>query len=136
MCPVPRDRPEAGKRKEKTMTVKRAMAKVCNERETFPDGWNTDLKEVYAKSGKTLYTRRQKKVWVMFAYNEMNHEADEIKVFRTEAKAKAAMEEDIENVMGCGDPSYSPEDLVRDSENEAHLADELRWKVTYQELFA
>jgi len=30
-----------------------------------------------------LYTRRQKKVWVMFAYNEMNHEADEIKVFRT-----------------------------------------------------
>ncbi len=118
------------------MTVKKAMAKVCGNRETFPNGWETDLKEVYAKSGKALYTRRQKKVWLMFAYNENTHESDEIRVFRTEAKAKAAMEADIANVMTCGDPSYSPEDLVRDGANEAHLADELRWKVSEIELVA
>ena len=47
------------------MTVKEAMTKVSEEREAFPLGWNTELKEVYAKCGKALYERKQKTVYLM-----------------------------------------------------------------------
>ena len=47
------------------MTIKEAMMRALDNAADFPLGWNTELKDVFAKSGKELYERRQKHVWVL-----------------------------------------------------------------------
>ena len=47
------------------MTIKEAMMRALDNATDFPLGWNTELAEVFRKSGKELYERRQKLVWVL-----------------------------------------------------------------------
>ncbi len=117
------------------MTVKEAMTKVSEEREAFPLGWNTDLKEVYAKSGKALYEKKQKWVYVLTIKTPYNHEADTVTIYRDKAKAKDAMEADIRDTLATG--RFDPDDLVRDEENDnAHIGEDIDWTVEMMELIA
>jgi hypothetical protein len=117
------------------MTVKEVMTKVCEERETFPNGWNTDIKEVYAKSGRNLFEKKQKWVYLLTIKTPYNHEADTLTLFRDKAKAKAAMEEDIRDTLATG--RFDPDDLVRDEVGDnAHIGEDIDWTVEVIELVA
>lgn len=118
------------------MTVKEAMTKVSEDRETFPMGWNTEMKEVYAKSGKALYERKQKTVYLLQIRTPYNDEADTVTVYRDRAKALAAMEDDIRDTLNGESPHFDRADLVNDGAGEAHIGDEIFWYVQPVELIA
>lgn len=116
------------------MTVKEAMTKVSEERETFPDGWSTDLKEVYAKSGKALYEKKQKWVWMLTVGTSYNGEGDTVTLWRDKAKALAAMEDDIRETLAH--LGAAADGLVRDGDEHAHLDNRAEWSVAEAELHA
>ena len=57
----------------------------------FPLGWNTELAEVFRKSGKELYERRQKLVWVLRIVSAYSDEPPKVIVCRSRAKAVELM---------------------------------------------
>jgi len=116
------------------MTVKEAMTKVCEERETFPNGWNTELKEVYEKSGKALYERKQKRVWMLTISTPYNGEGDTITLWRDPAKARAAMEADIRDTAVFF--GVEADAVTRDDEAHAHLEKKVEWAITEEDLNA
>ena len=119
------------------MTVKEAMTKVSEDRETFPMGWNTEMKEVYAKSGGELYERRQRRVWLLVSVDNDAHEPDAIAVFHTEAKAKEAMEREIADALEAGVPCTDPSDLLnRESDREVTLGEGKSWTIKPTQLIA
>ena len=118
------------------MTVKEAMTKVCDDPVAFPMGWNTEVKEVYEKSGSELYTRRQRTVFLLHIRTRYNGEADTVTVYRDRAKALAAMEDDIRDTLNGESPRFDRADLVNDGAGEAHIGDEINWWVDAVELIA
>ncbi len=118
------------------MTVKEAMTTVFENRDEFPLGWDTSLQKVYTKSGKVLYEKRQKWVFVLTIKTPYNHEGDTVTIFRDKAKAKDAMEEDIRETFAVGNPRFDPDDLVREDDEHAHLGDEIDWSIESMELIA
>jgi len=116
------------------MTVKEAMTKVSEDRETFPMGWNTDMKEVYAKSGKALYERKQKRIWMLDIATPYNGEANTITLWRDPTKARAAMEADIRETLAHF--GWEADTVTRDGEDHAHLENKVEWTITEEDLNA
>ncbi|MCR5414315.1 MAG: hypothetical protein K6F50_06270 [Kiritimatiellae bacterium] len=118
------------------MTVKEAMLKVLDDAAAFPEGWNTELREVFRKEGKDLYERRQKRIWILAIQTPYSGEEPTVKVCRSSAKARAMMEEDIRETLACRSPSFSEADLERENANTVRLGDEITWSVYGSDLLA
>jgi len=118
------------------MTIKEAIKQVIDKPSAFPDGWNTPIKEVYAKSGKALYEKKQKTVYLLQIRTPYNGEADTVTVYRDRAKAMAAMEDDIRDTLNGESPRFDRADLVDDGAGEAHIGDSIFWYVQPIELIA
>ena len=116
------------------MTVKEAMMKVCDDRATFPEGWNTQVAEGIRRSGGECYERRQKRVWLLTIMTPYNGEGDTITLWRSRERAVAAMKEDIrESLAHLG---YAEDEVVRDDDEHAHLSNKIEWAVTQEDLNA
>lgn len=133
-----RKKPEVGfKRKDKTMTVKEAMLKVCDDAATFPKGWNTQVAEVIRANGGECYERRQKKIW-MLTIREDDADTDvSSTVYRTLEGAKAAMESDIRRTFDERYDNIAIESVVtRDGELHAKMdGDRVDWRITRETLW-
>lgn len=142
------------------MTIKEAMMRALDSADDFPLGWNTELAEVFKKSGMELYERRQKLVWVLRIVSAYSDEPPKVIVCRSRAKAVELMEKDIcetlagENApVAAGDqvgrmseaneprsgrksprPRFDPTDLVRLNGDEAKLGDEIVWSIVKTDL--
>lgn len=119
------------------MTIKEIMTKVCDDATTFPQGWNTELKDFFQKLGREHYERRQQNVWVLFV-REPNAESDcAISVHRTVERARKAMEEDIEATMARVATGVHPDvELKRKGKNRAKYGDIVSWTITKEPLWA
>ena len=118
------------------MTVKEAMMKVCDDAATFPNGWNTTLAEVIRKAGGEYYERRQKKIWRLTIQEPEADEEYAVSEYRSLAKAKAAMEEDIrETIARLFDGIHADEHLERDGDRCAHIGSDVYWKITHETLW-
>ena len=80
-------------------TIREMVSEVLDNLERFPKGWGTTVKDYFKAKGKDCFERRQKMVW-MLTILQPDAEADySVSVYRTRAKAVAAMEEDIEATL-------------------------------------
>ena len=142
------------------MTIKEAMMRALDNAADFPLGWNTELKDVFAKSGKELYERRQKHVWVLRIVSAYSDEPPQVVVCRSRERAVELMNKDICDTLAgedapvaAGDqvgrmseaneprsgrksprPRFDPADLVRLDDNEAKLGDEIAWSIVKTDL--
>ncbi len=116
------------------MTVKEALTKALDHPADFPLGWETELKDVFRKSGKEMYERRQKHVWVLKIVSGYSEEPPKAVVCRSHAKAVELMERDICETLASENPHFDPADLVRPNDNEATLGDEIAWTIEKTEL--
>ena len=129
----------AEKRKETTMqlTLKRAMEYVFDDaNDQFPNGWETPLAEIYRKTGYEHYDHKQRKVWELTIRTPYNGEAPTTVICRRLEKAKELMEEDIRETLASPSPRFDAEDLMRVSDTEAHLGDEIFWEIEKKDLIA
>lgn len=119
-----------------TLTLKRAMELVFDDNIGFPQGWNTDLADIYRKEGREHYERKQRKVWELMIRTPYNGEAPTTILCRRLEKAKELMEQDIHETLTGPSPRFDPEDLVRVSDTEAHIGDEIFWEIEQKDLIA
>lgn len=126
------------KRKDKTMTVKEAMTRVCDNAAVFPLGWNTQVAEVIRKAGGECYERRQRKVWMLTIKEPGAEVGHAVSVYRTLEKAKAAMEEDIREEFATRFQNLNPtEELARTDELHVQFwARGITWEITHEPLWA
>ena len=116
------------------MTIKEAMMRALDNAADFPLGWNTELKDVFAKSGKELYERRQKHVWVLRIVSAYSDEPPQVVVCRSRERAVELMDKDICETLAGDSPRFDPADLVRLDDNEAKLGDEIVWSIVKTDL--
>ncbi len=116
------------------MTIKEAMMRALDSADDFPLGWNTELAEVFKKSGMELYERRQKLVWVVRIVSAYSDEPPKVIVCRSRAKAGELMGKDICETLAVNIPRFDPTDLVRLSDDEAKLGDEIVWSIVKTDL--
>lgn len=118
------------------MTIKELMTAVGDDLARFPKGWNTDAKEVFKALGADHFERRQKMVW-MLTIRQPDAEADfSVSVYRTRAKAVAAMEEDIEATLAARQTGiHSDAELERDGDLHAKIGSEVDWEITRETLW-
>ena len=116
------------------MTIKEAMMRALDNAADFPLGWNTELKDVFMKSGKELYERRQKLVWVLRIVSAYSDEPPKVIVCRSRANAIELMEKDICDTLASESPRFDPADLVRLNDDEAKLGDEIVWSIVKTDL--
>ena len=118
------------------MTIKELMTAVGDDLARFPKGWNTDAKEVFKALGADHFERQQKKVW-MLTIRQPDAEADySVSVYRTRAKAVAAMEEDIEATLASRQTGiHSDAELERDGNLHAKIGSEVDWEITHETLW-
>ena len=118
------------------MTIKELMTAVGDDLARFPKGWNTDAKEVFKALGADHFERQQKKVW-MLTIRQPDAEADySASVYRTRAKAIAAMEEDIEATLASRQTGiHSDAELEREDDLHAKIGSEVDWEITHETLW-
>ena len=118
------------------MTIKELMTAVGDDLARFPKGWNTDAKEVFKALGADHFERQKKKVW-MLTIRQPDAEADySVSVYRTRAKAIAAMEEDIEATLASRQTGiHSDAELERDGNLHAKIGSEVDWEITHETLW-
>ena len=118
------------------MTIKELMTAVGDDLARFPKGWNTDAKEVFKALGADHFERRQKMVW-MLTIRQPDAEADfSVSVYRTRAKAVAAMEEDIEATLAARQTGiHSDAELERAGNLHAKIGSEVDWEITHETLW-
>ena len=117
------------------MTIRTMVSEVLDNLERFPKGWGTEVKDYFKAIGKDHLEKKQKWVWKLTIRTPYNGEADAVSVYRTRAKAIAAMEEDIRETLASPSPRFDPECLVREGDASAHHGDEVFWDVERVELF-
>lgn len=119
------------------LTLKRAMEYVFDDaNDQFPNGWETSLAEIYRKTGYEHYDHKQRKVWELTIRTPYNGEAPTTVICRRLEKAKELMEEDIRETLASPSPRFDAEDLVRVSDTEVHLGDEIFWEIEKKDLIA
>ena len=121
-------------RKESKMTIKEALTKALDNPSEFPLGWETELKDVFRKSGREMYERRQRHVWVLAIQSAYSDEPPNAVVCRSHAKAVEMMDKDINETLSSESPHFDPNDLVRPDDDNANLGDEIVWRIVKTEL--
>ena len=117
------------------MTLKELIKVVANDHAAiYPRGWDTEVSEIMHNMGRTIYTRRQKRVWELMIRTPYNGEAPTTTLFRSHDSARAAMAEDIQSTLASPSPRFDPDDLVRQDEDNAHIGDEIYWEIECKDL--
>ena len=117
-------------------TIREMVSEVLDNLERFPQGWGTTVKDYFKAKGKDCFERQQKKVW-MLTIRQPDAEADyAVSVYRTRAKAIAAMEEDIEATLAARQTGiHSDAELERDGDLHAKIGSEVDWEITHETLW-
>ena len=117
------------------MTIKEIVTKVSDDLAKYPLGWNTDLKDFFAKEGKELYTRKQKRIFRMTIREPAADEDLSVSIHRTFAAAKKAMEDDIKDTLAFRNIIEEEGYLERAGECSAKVDGVVTWEITEETLF-
>lgn len=136
MCSEKNKAGDGPSRERKKMTLKELIKVVANDHAAiYPRGWDTEVSEIMHNMGRTIYTRRQRRVWELMIRTPYNGEAPTTTLFRCHDSAKAAMAEDIHATLASENPRFSAEDLVRQDEDNARIGDEIFWEIEQKDLY-
>ena len=117
------------------MTIKEIVTKVSDNLATYPLGWKTELKDFFAKEGKELYTRKQKRIFRMTIREPAADEDLSVSIHRTFAGAKKAMEDDIKDTLAFRNIIEEEGYLERAGECSAKIDGVVTWEITEETLF-
>ena len=117
------------------MTIKEIVTKVSDDLAKYPLGWKTELKDFFAKEGKELYTRKQKRIFRMTIREPAADEDLTISIHRTFAGAKKAMEDDIKDTLAFRNIIEEEGYLERAGECSAKIDGVVTWEITEETLF-
>lgn len=82
--------------------------RALDSADDFPLGWNTELAEVFKKSGMELYERRQKLVWVLRIVSAYSDEPPKVIVCRSRAAVARARARVSTRPTLCASMTTSP----------------------------
>ena len=117
------------------MTIKEIVTKVSDDLAKYPLGWNTELKDFFAKEQKPFYTRKQKRVFQLVIREPAADEDLTISIHRTFAGARKAMEDDIKDTLALRNIIEEEGYLERAGECSAKIDGVVTWEITEETLF-